>query len=315
MTGKVFSFPFGRFLGVVLFLLGIPFVFFLNGCASKNEVVKLQYDLNSTKRQVMSIKKDVEKLTNLLQESEKKTGELEGIITAMKDDVEGFVYPMRKNQADINAGMDELRTELQSLHGRIEESQHLISRQREGKSSFEERYVSDLSAINASLSELKNRILVVEGFFISDGKSPPKKESKKKTREGKTATSDKPNPKELYEKAYGDFRKGKIRKARAGFQRHLSLFPNTEYSDNAQYWIGESFYLEKKYKEAIIEFEEVIKKYPRGNKTPSALLKQGLSFYRLGDKTSAGLLLEKLIKDYPDSNQAKIAKKELKTLR
>jgi len=154
------------------------------------------------------------------------------------------------------------------------------------------------------------------GFFISEsissgGEVPSKEGTSEQNEEKETTESKKPTSEELYQKAYNDFKKGDINTARIGFRKYLRVFPDTEYSDNAQYWIAESFFIEKKYREAILEFEEVLRKYPKGNKVPGALLKQGLAFYRLGDKNSARLLFEKVIKDHPGSNEAKVAKKEL----
>ena len=249
--------------------------------------------------------------------SQKKTDELKVIIAGIENNIKESVRPMRKNQADTEAELDNFRTELQSLQGKIEEHEYIIDQKRKEDISFKKEYAAELDRISTDLSELKNRLLVIEGFFISEGKlsqeeSHSKKDPAKKIEEEKKKITQKPEPKELYNEAYSDFKRGDIKKARGGFQRYLRLFPNTEYSDNAQYWIGESYFLEKKYREAIVEFEEVIKKYPKGNKTSSALLKQGLSFYRLGDKTSAKLLLQKVIKDYPGTTQAQIARNELK---
>jgi tol-pal system protein YbgF len=124
-----------------------------------------------------------------------------------------------------------------------------------------------------------------------------------------------PDPEELYSSAYAALSQGELKDARKKFEEFLTLFPDTEYSDNAQFWIGESYYREKKYEEAILEFEEVIKKYPRGNKLPDAMLKQAFSFLAINDTNSAKLLLQKTIDKYPTSAQAEIAKAKLKSVK
>jgi tol-pal system protein YbgF len=115
----------------------------------------------------------------------------------------------------------------------------------------------------------------------------------------------------VYTSAYKTFKEGKYDEARTGFRNFLKQFPNTEYSDRAQFWVGECYYFEKKYEEAILEYEKVIKNYPNGNKVSSALLKQGFSFLNLGDRPSAKLLLQQVVKDYPNTNQARIARVKL----
>jgi tol-pal system protein YbgF len=95
----------------------------------------------------------------------------------------------------------------------------------------------------------------------------------------------------------------------------LAAYPDSEYSDNAQFWIGECYFFEKNYEKAILEYEKVTKNYPGGNKVPYALLKQGFSFLKLNDKTSARLLLQQVIKDYPNTNQARMARSKLQEIK
>jgi tol-pal system protein YbgF len=91
----------------------------------------------------------------------------------------------------------------------------------------------------------------------------------------------------------------------------LKLYPSTEHSGSAQFWLAECYYNEQKYEKAILEYEKVVKNYPEGNKVPYALLKQGLSFQQLGDKTSARMILQQIVRDYPNTNQARVARAQL----
>ncbi|MBF0202691.1 MAG: tetratricopeptide repeat protein, partial [Desulfamplus sp.] len=75
-----------------------------------------------------------------------------------------------------------------------------------------------------------------------------------------------------------------------------------------------SYYREKWYEKAILEYQRVIEEYPRGNKVMAALLKQGYSFANLGEKGNARLILEELIRKYPQSQEAKSARDKLKAL-
>jgi tol-pal system protein YbgF len=82
-------------------------------------------------------------------------------------------------------------------------------------------------------------------------------------------------------------------------------------ADNAQFWLGECYYAEKSYGEAIAAYEKTIKEHPKSDKVSSAMLKQGMAFLELGDNTAGKILLKKVVKEYPHSNQAKIAKSKL----
>lgn len=104
-----------------------------------------------------------------------------------------------------------------------------------------------------------------------------------------------------YDKAIQQFR---------NFQRK---YPNSDMADDAQYLIGESYFAQKDYNRAILEFNDVLK-YRRGDKVPAALLRQAQAFLEIGDRTDARLILQKLINDYPNSEQAREAKDRLPTL-
>lgn len=119
----------------------------------------------------------------------------------------------------------------------------------------------------------------------------------------------------LYQDAYRLYQMGSFVEAREKFKEYLKLYPHTDESDNAQFWIGECFYSQKQYEEAVLEYEKVIVGYPNSNKICAALLKQGLALYELGDRTVSKLLLEKVIKEYPDTNEAKIAQRKLPQIR
>ncbi|MEK7342047.1 MAG: tol-pal system protein YbgF, partial [Candidatus Binatota bacterium] len=104
------------------------------------------------------------------------------------------------------------------------------------------------------------------------------------------------------------------RVAIARFKEFIKKHPQSEYADNAQYWIGESHYALREFDQAILEFDAVRRKYPKGDKVPAALLKQGFAFAELGDKVDARLILRELTDKYPQSPEAAKAKQKLKAL-
>ncbi|MCX7785264.1 MAG: tol-pal system protein YbgF [candidate division WOR-3 bacterium] len=121
-------------------------------------------------------------------------------------------------------------------------------------------------------------------------------------------------PDELYNSAYLDFTKGNFDVAIEGFKRYLKYFPNTELSDNAQYWIGECYYSKKQYPDAILEFEKVVSNYPEGNKVPSAIYKIGLAYQSMNEINKAKRYYKKVIDEYPNTNEAKLAKERFLSL-
>ncbi len=119
----------------------------------------------------------------------------------------------------------------------------------------------------------------------------------------------------LYNDAYQSFIRGKYPAARKKFTLFLKKYPHTAYSDNARFWIGETYYAEGDFERAILEYEKVRRKYPHGDKVPSSLLKEGMAFIKLNDKTDGKILLKKLVKKYPHTDQAKIAHRILRRMR
>jgi tol-pal system protein YbgF len=101
-------------------------------------------------------------------------------------------------------------------------------------------------------------------------------------------------------------------RARLLFTRFLSKNPTHDLADDAQYWIGDSYFGERNFERAILAFNKVQVDYANGDKAPDALLKEALSFLRLGDKASAWELFERVAKKYPQSEAGRTALEQLK---
>lgn len=118
----------------------------------------------------------------------------------------------------------------------------------------------------------------------------------------------------LYDSAYRDFVKGQYALAQQGFVQYLQMFPESDLADNAQYWIGECNYSQKKYAEAIQAFQTVITKYPEGEKVPAAMLKMSYAQIASGKTAAAKENLAALIKRFPQANEANLARTRLQEL-
>ncbi len=129
-----------------------------------------------------------------------------------------------------------------------------------------------------------------------------------------TTQSESIEPDNLYNTAYLDYTQGNYDVAIAGFQRYLKLFPDTELSDNAQYWIGECYYSQKLYSDAILEFEKVITNYPNGNKVVSALYKIGLAYEANNEIPKAKQYYQRVMNQFPQTNEAKLARTRYQAL-
>jgi len=219
---------------------------------------------------------------------------------------------LRQMSASLRAQIDELRDEVRGLRGRLEELDHSL-RQKPASGEAGERPRDDkLTRLEDANAQLAQRLTRVEEHLrLEPVPAAPKAESKIKPESSAKA----PSEEELYNRAKQAFDQGNTAQARRGFEELIQRYPNSASADNAQFWIGETFFREKAYEKAILEYQKVIEKYPKGNKVPAALLKQGHAFLALGDKVNSRLLFEELVRKFPHSAEAKLASDKLKEIR
>ncbi len=95
------------------------------------------------------------------------------------------------------------------------------------------------------------------------------------------------NPKQVYETAYGYLLQQDYGAAEAAFEDFLKRYPSDSLAGNAQYWLGESFFVRGQYKQAAGAFLKGYQTYAKGSKAPDSLLKLAMSLERLGQKDAA----------------------------
>lgn len=101
---------------------------------------------------------------------------------------------------------------------------------------------------------------------------------------------------------------GRAVEGREKFQEFLQKYPSGRFAANAYYWIGESYYSQRNYPEALLQFKQATTLFPRHHKSADALLKAGMTYQKLGDKENADLQFKALISDFPQSEAARIAR-------
>ena len=117
-----------------------------------------------------------------------------------------------------------------------------------------------------------------------------------------------------YQKALDLLMAGSYEEAISAFSSFLQHYPNGEYRMNAQYWLGEAYYVSRHFDQAIEAFSQVIAD-KTARKRPDAMLKSGYSFYEQKRWSECRELLQQLIADYPQSAAAGLAEQRLQMLR
>jgi len=118
-----------------------------------------------------------------------------------------------------------------------------------------------------------------------------------------------------YLKAFDSLKAGKYDTAIAGFRGMLEKWPQGNFSDNAWYWMGESYYVKQQYKAALDSFTALVERFPASPKVPDALFKAGLSEWSLKETTAAKASWQRVVKDYSSSNAAGLARQRLEQAR
>jgi tol-pal system protein YbgF len=119
---------------------------------------------------------------------------------------------------------------------------------------------------------------------------------------------------QTYQAAYRDYQKGNYDLAIEGFQDFLTTNANADLADNAAYWIAESLFSQKKYREAIGQFDAVVNRYPKSDKVPGALLKKGYAYINVGERAQGVVQLQYVLHEHPKSQEATLARQKLKQL-
>jgi tol-pal system protein YbgF len=158
-----------------------------------------------------------------------------------------------------------------------------------------------LSRIEADIVFLKAKLSAIEAQKSGMGTAP--------------APSAASSPEDAYKQAYDLFKDSKYTEARQGMEDFLKQYPDDALAGNAQFWIGECYYQEGQYENAILAYEKVIKKFPTNRKVPAAMLKQGFAFANIGDKDAARSILRDILDKYPGTDLAQAAQKKLDTIK
>jgi tol-pal system protein YbgF len=119
------------------------------------------------------------------------------------------------------------------------------------------------------------------------------------------------NPEQEYSAALATFRSREHGQAVLDFIDFIAKHPKHPLAGNAQYWIGEAYWAQRDYRQALVEFEKVSEYGPA--KTPDALVKIGLCHARLRDASRAERAWQRVIREYPKSEAAGLAQSLLRT--
>jgi len=114
-----------------------------------------------------------------------------------------------------------------------------------------------------------------------------------------------------YQAAFDLLKDSQYDKAIVAFHSFLATYPTSALADNAQYWLGEAYYVNKSFPEALAAFQRLADTYPQSRKLPDAMLKIGYCDYELKQFAAARDTLTQLTVRFPDTPSAGLASQRL----
>jgi tol-pal system protein YbgF len=117
-----------------------------------------------------------------------------------------------------------------------------------------------------------------------------------------------------YQAAFALLKDSQYDKAVAAFEQFLTSFPDSPFAENAQYWLGEAYYVNKDFTTSLAAFQRVVDKYPQSRKVPDALLKIGYCRYELKQPDQAKAVLTDVAARFADTPAGHLAQQRLQKM-
>lgn len=253
----------------------------LGACVSGSDIKALQTQISDLEDQVTNLKAQAS--------SKDEVQQLNQTLATQSQ-------TMLKSNADLAVKVDGMDERLQNTQGNIEQTNYRI-----------DRITQQLSQAQRDISEVKGTL---------QRSQPPSTEGSPITDEVTVAepANSSESPLEIYQAAYRDYQRGNFDLALDGFKDYLKREPASDLSDNAAYWVGEAYFSQKKYREAITQFDSVINTFPKSDKVPAALLKKGYAYIESGERAQGIVQLQYVVHEHPRSSEATLARQRLKAL-
>ena len=270
-------------------LLFFPLFLSLAACATKGELNSALQDIEEMKTRLIQSEKNISAVKVQAKEiAEQSSGE------ALKT-LEG----LKKGNADMQANLDAMRVDVQVINGKVDDLGVVAKKPLDDISLLKEDTSKAVASMEERIKKLDAEMAQVNAKLTVLAKSLEQQAT----------------PESIYKQAYDAYKSGDTARARELFNKCSEQFPDNKLAANARYWIGETYYFEKNYEQAALEFQRVIKEHSGKEKVPAAMLKQGLCFKELGDTKSAKFIIKELIEKYPLAEEIPAAKEVLQKLK
>ena len=246
--------------------------------------------------------------------------------TAQMDDKQAMV--------DLVIQIQQLQDEVRMLRGMLEDQgiqlESLSNRQRDQYLDLDQRITAQRGS--SSGPGLSNNTATTSRTVTTPGAAPVIREDVPDVRPSMDApssttaiavpdtqarefTTSPEAEKAAYDQGFQSLKDLKYADAATQFSAFVNQYPNSDYADNAQYWLGESYYVTRNYDIALEAFQALLNNYPDSPKVPDGLLKIGYTHYELKQWDQARAALVQVQEQYPDTTLARLAGSRLRSLK
>ncbi len=226
---------------------------------------------------------------------------------------EEAISTLQKQQADLYLKIDNLLVKYGEIKGRLEDIANSMNRLQDSINRISGSNIT-VSGSSGTQTKANNGQNIQGGSIETHRKSSSQLASSAKTQQ-KYNSEQMAGDEAAYLSAKKIFDNGNYSRAIKSFSEFKNKYSKSKYIPNAIFYIAQSYYNNKIFDKAIINYDYLINTYPKSNKVIDATLKEGISFIKIGDGTDGKYLLSKVVEQYPKSRQAKIARKYLKNLK
>jgi tol-pal system protein YbgF len=269
-------------------------------------------------REIIELQRDV---TALLQGQKDLQTQMTQDHTVQKTLIEQSSDSVNK----LNSTMSGLQKSVQDVQANSGTRLDTMSTQVQGLSDNLEEIKSRIGKLNQQLVDLQNSVQNIDARLAggapasTPGGAPSSSPSgpagsAASAPVGSSPAGPPPPADTLYSNALRDITSGKYELARGEFQDYLRYYGDTDLASNAQFYIGEIAYSQKKYEEAVQEYDKVINNYPKSFKLTPAHLKRGMALIELGQKNAGVKELRDIVRKYPGTQEERMARAKLKDL-
>lgn len=250
--------------------------------AQKKEIIQLQADMERLMQTQRELQRTVDEknavLKNLVEQSLDAINKLNTSLGMLQKSIQDA-------QANSGTRIDTLTIQVQALADNLDEVK------------------SRLGKLNQQMGDAQSVLQSLDAKIAGGAPAQPP-----------AGATPPPSADALYSNALRDYTSGKYDLARQQFLDYLKFFPENDLASNTQFYLGEIFYAQKQFPEAIGEYDKVLDNYPKSFKLAAARLKKGMALLELGQKASALRELREVVRRHPATEEERRARAKLREL-